>query len=84
MRSLLKYVTERSRQKSCLSYYYVRLIETFAMYERLITQCEMDQASALNNFDTLHPCPEMHTAIRTKLVTPQASHTLTQALTVAP
>jgi hypothetical protein len=81
MRTLLKYVTERSRQKSCLSYYYVRLIETFAMYERLITQCERDQAEALKTFDSLYTCPEMHKAIRTKLVTPQATSTLTLTIT---
>ena len=81
LRTFVKYVTERSRQKSCLSYFYVRLIETFAMYELLITQCEKDQTEALRIFDRQFPSPEMQNAIRTKVVTPQVFMTLNLTLT---
>ncbi len=35
--TMLKLITVKCRSKSCLDYYYVRLIETFEMYERLVT-----------------------------------------------
>jgi hypothetical protein len=74
LRSFLKYVTERTRKKACLSYYYVRLIETFGMYERLIVECERHQAEALADYDILFPCPEAQRVVRTRLVTPEVTN----------
>jgi hypothetical protein len=81
LRKFLKYVTERTRKKACLSYYYVRLIETFAMYERLITQCEIDQEEALNAYDNIHPCLEAQQIIRTKLIPAKARFSFLLVLT---
>ncbi len=80
LRSFLKYVTERTRKKACLSYYYVRLIETFAMYERLISQCESHHAEALADYDILYPCLDAQRVIRTRLVTPEVTNILPLAL----
>ncbi len=84
LRSFLKYVTERTRKKACLSYYYVRLIETFAMYERLISQCESYQAEALADYDRLYPCLDAQRVIRTRLVTPEVTNILPLALNYDP
>jgi hypothetical protein len=84
LRKFLKYVTERTRKKACLSYYYVRLIETFEMYERLITQCESDQEEAVNAYDKIHPCQEAQKFIRTKLITSKARSSLLLAQTQYP
>jgi hypothetical protein len=50
LQNFLKYVPERTRSQSCLSTFYVWFIDAFAMYERLITQCQKDQEDALNLF----------------------------------
>jgi hypothetical protein len=72
MRAFAKYVTERTRSKACVSTYYVRFIEAFAMYARLISQCEKDQEDALTLFDEKFQCPAKRMFIRTKLVPGQA------------
>jgi hypothetical protein len=54
------------------------------MYERLITQCENDQADALAVYDKLDPCLEAQRVIRTKLVTTEVTITLPQDLTLYP
>ena len=38
--AFLKLVTEEVRSKACLSYYYVRLLDTFNLYKRLVTDME--------------------------------------------
>jgi hypothetical protein len=72
MRAFAKYVTERTRSKAFLSTYCVRFIEAFAMYARLITQCEKDQEDVLTLFDKKFQCPAKRMLIRTKLVPGQA------------
>jgi hypothetical protein len=61
---LLKYVTSESHSKSCLSYYYVRLIETFDLYKRLVTEMERARTHALKHYDELNPGEEQKAAIR--------------------
>jgi hypothetical protein len=48
--AMLKLITVKCRSKSCLDYYYVRLIETFEMYQRLVTDMEKSQCDALKSF----------------------------------
>jgi hypothetical protein len=52
--SLLHYVTEESRSKSCLSYYYVRLVETFDLYKRLVTDMERVHVDSLRHYDEIN------------------------------
>ncbi len=72
LRTFLKYVTERTRSQSCLSTFYVRFCDSFAMHERLITQCQKGQENALQLFDERYDCVHKQENIRTKLVRPQA------------
>jgi hypothetical protein len=68
LRRFLKYVTERTRSKACLSTYFVRFIEAFAMYARLIAQCRRDHEDALQLYDQEHQCPQQQKLIRERLV----------------
>ena len=74
LRAFAKFVTKRTRSKACLSTYYVRFIEAFGMYARLISQYEKDQEDALIVFDQQYECPEKQKFIRTKLVTLDSYH----------
>ena len=74
VRAFAKYVTERTRSKACLSTYYVRFIEAFGLYARLISQCKKDQEDALILFDQQYECPEKQRFIRTKLVRLHSYH----------
>ena len=38
--TLLKYVTEQTSSKACLSYYYIRLLDTFEYYDKLVEDME--------------------------------------------
>jgi hypothetical protein len=51
---LLRYITEESRSKACLSYFYVRLCDTFDLYKRLLTDCETAVIQGLGHFKELH------------------------------
>jgi hypothetical protein len=72
LRQLLKYVTAPCRSKACLSFYYVRLVDTFVLYERLITECAQDQRHAIQCFDELHTCTTHQAQIRSALVPAEA------------
>jgi hypothetical protein len=52
--SLLHYVTEESRSKSCLSYYYVCLVETFDLFKRLVTDMERVHVDSLRHYDEIN------------------------------
>ena len=38
--AFLKLVTEEVRSKACISYYYIRLVDTFQLYKRLVSDME--------------------------------------------
>jgi hypothetical protein len=72
LRQFLKYVTAPCRSKACLSFYYVRLVDTFVMYEQLITECVEDQQDAMRLFDDLNPCTTQQAHTRKQLVPAKA------------
>ncbi len=66
-RALLHYVTEESRSKSCLSYYYVRLVETFDLYKRLITDMERLHVDSLRHYEEINDSDTEKEAVRREL-----------------
>jgi hypothetical protein len=65
--ALLDYVTEESRSKACLSYYYVRLIESFALYKQLVSDMERVHVQALWHYDELFHCETNRASVRLQL-----------------
>ena len=50
--TMLKYVTEPTTSKACLSYYYIRLLDTFQLYDNLVEDMMRLQEGALQDFET--------------------------------
>jgi hypothetical protein len=62
--TLLRYVTVEARSKACLSYYYVRMLDTFEIYENLVLHMETLYVSALLSTADAHGTKAAEAAVK--------------------
>jgi hypothetical protein len=62
--TLLRYVTVEARSKACLSYYYVRMLDTFEIYENLVLHVETLHVSALLSTAEAHGSKAAEAAVK--------------------